>query len=163
MPAGLGALGDDHVGTHINGCLGVLHILHLADQQPACFLDCWREGTRITERQHHRRGCVRQRHVQRCRLGRQRPGDKAAADARIARFGEFMREPLCIGRAATEQPEPASGCHGGGEFAAGRAAHRCIQDRVFDVKPLGQSCAYCHVDYSNIATARIGLAVPPRI
>jgi hypothetical protein len=54
MAAGLGALGDDDVGTGVERRLGMAHVLHLADQQPVSRLDGGGEWVRIAERQHHR-------------------------------------------------------------------------------------------------------------
>ena len=77
-----------------SAALGVLHVLHLADQQPARRLDGRGEWARIAERQHHRGRRVRQRRVQHGGLRRQRPGDEAAADAGVAGLGELVREPV---------------------------------------------------------------------
>ena len=49
VTAGLCALGDDDVGPCVQRHLRVVHVLHLADQQPACRFDDRGERMRIAE------------------------------------------------------------------------------------------------------------------
>jgi hypothetical protein len=103
----LGALGDHDLGAHVDRSAGVIDRLDLADQRHARLFDPQGERLRVTERKKHRRRQAFERELEEVRLLRQRPGDEAAADARVARHRDLLSEPDFVPVPATDQPEAA--------------------------------------------------------
>ena len=161
VAAGLGALGHDDVRAGFQSRARVGDGLHLTDQHAAGGADRGREGCRIAEREHQGGGRVGKHLVQQMRLACQRPGDEAAADARIAGGYEFVIEPRRIAIAAADQPEPARRRDGGGEPAPRHAAHGREQDGVPDVEPFREARADQWISPERASASRSLAGVKP--
>lgn len=84
VPAGLGTLRHDDVGTDFQRVHHVAHVLALADQPGVGGADLVDEGARVAERKHHCGRPVLQHVGQQRRRLAQRPGDEADPDTPAA-------------------------------------------------------------------------------
>ena len=108
--------------------------LHLADQKRAGALDAVRMRRRIAEGQHDGRGLALQREIEKTRLPRHAPCNKADADARFARGIELLLEPGFVAIAAAENAEAAGRAHRRGELSIRDKVHRGEQHRMANVE-----------------------------
>ena len=139
VPAGLGALRHDDVGTEIHRLPSLLHVSDLDDQHRACLPDEPGERARITERQHHRMGAVLQRPLHCTRADR--PAQEADAPRVAGAVGDERQlavKPGQVPDATAQQSQPAAIRNRRRERAASRPAHRRQRDRVPDAKQPGE-------------------------
>jgi hypothetical protein len=157
VAAGFGSLRHDDVGADVDGGVGVLDVLHLANQLRARGLDLLAKRKRRSERQHHGGGQPRQHRIKQFGTFCQRPGDKTAADPRIPRFGQFAFEPFGVAIAAADQAEAARRRRRGGELAAGGERHRRPEDRMLNVEQFSQSRMQGHQANSAAAPGQTSI------
>ena len=86
----------------------------------------------IAKRQHH--GCRSgvERHIKSRGIAFERPGNKANADADVARLAKLLTDRRPTGLARADHAETAGSRDGGGKLATRRRSHRRKQDRMFD-------------------------------
>jgi hypothetical protein len=123
VPAGLRALGDDHVRPAIERVRGIAPGLHLADQGGAGLLDPRGKRRRIAEREENRFRPPLEHEIQKFRLPRKRPGDEPAAERRRADLRQLLGEPRPVAVAAADEAEPAALGHSRRQTPAGGKRH----------------------------------------
>jgi hypothetical protein len=145
MPAGLGALRDDHIGPGLHRFPRLSQGLHLTDQFRACPVDGRREWAWVAEGQHNSGRLMGECSIQELWMLREAPGDEAATNSRITGESPFAFDATVISVTATEQAQAACEADCGGEPTARDEVHWSQQNRVLDSEYPGQSIADGHL------------------
>jgi hypothetical protein len=148
MATGFGALRHQHVRLRRNGLARGFEALHLQDELGAGTADLLGERRRISEREHHCSGLVREREVEELGALGEAPGDEADPDARIASKLELRADPFRVAVAGADEAQAAGRRYRGGERAAGDESHRRQYQGLFDAEDVhavrpARSLSFC--------------------
>ena len=138
MAAGFRALRHNDIGPGLNRFAGMGHVLHLTDQDRAGGFGPLGERKRRPEGEHDRGRRIAQDLIQQPRVSRKRPGNKSAADPRVAGLRKLAFEPFRVAVTAADEAKAAGRRDRRRKLSAGRRAHRRQHDRVLDAETVGQ-------------------------
>ena len=107
MAAGFRALRHNDIGPCLDRFTGMGHVLHLANQQRAGGFDPRRKRNGRPEGEHDRGRRMPQDLIQDARVSRKRPGNKSAADPRVAGLRKLAFEPFRVAVTAADEAKAA--------------------------------------------------------